>query len=222
MKSFIKGRWFPLVIAIVGILAIAFVMALFGWRITYAPELETSWECVSAIGTWAGVITSFIAIMVAVQIPSKIADRQDKIALFEKRYACYVTIQNLLLCAKQMETATVNKEIQAAFRVYMDEPDRLADDMYAAIFAVKLKQKQAIIVSGDFLFSSYNVELLQKIIDVGIDLIIESAKHSAKADDVPLSAQVEQLKTKYCKLCKEYSGTYIELMEKELQLNTHK
>lgn len=222
MKSFIKGRWFPLVIVIVGILAIAFVMALFGWRITYAPELETSWECVSAIGTWAGVITSFIAIMVAVQIPSKIADRQDKIALFEKRYACYVTIQNLLLCAKQMETATVNKEIQAAFRVYMDEPDRLADDMYAAIFAVKLKQKQAIIVSGDFLFSSYNVELLQKIIDVGIDLIIESAKHSAKADDVPLSAQVEQLKTKYCKLCKEYSGTYIELMEKELQLNTHK
>ena len=195
MKSFIKGRWFPLVIVIVGILAIAFVMALFGWRITYAPELETSWECVSAIGTWAGVITSFIAIMVAVQIPSKIADRQDKIALFEKRYACYVTIQNLLLCAKQMETATVNKEIQAAFRVYMDEPDRLADDMYAAIFAVKLKQKQAIIVSGDFLFSSYNVELLQKIIDVGIDLIIESAKHSAKADDVPLSAQVEQLKT---------------------------
>lgn len=222
MKNFIKGRWFPLIAAIVVVAVVAFIMALFGWRITYAPELETSWECVSAVGTWAGVITSFIAIMVAVQIPSKIADRQDKIALFEKRYTCYVTIQNLLLCAKQMENATVAKEVQAAFRVYMDEPDRLSSNIIAAVFAVKLKQKQTIIASGYFLFSHYNVTLLHRIIDVGVDLILNTAANSKKSDNVPLSTQAEQLKTKYCQLCKQYSDTYIKLMEKELQLNTYK
>ena len=65
-------------------------MMLFGWRFTYAPELETSWDAISAVAAWVGVIASFIAIWFAIQIPKKIADRQDKIALFEKRYDCFL------------------------------------------------------------------------------------------------------------------------------------
>ena len=57
-----------------------------GFRITYAPDLENSWEAISACAAWAGVVASFIAIWYAIQVPKKIADRQDKIALFEKRY----------------------------------------------------------------------------------------------------------------------------------------
>ena len=64
------------------------VMALFGWRITYAPELENSWNAVSAVGTWAGVIVAFFACIVAIQIPNKIAMGQDKIALYDKRMEC--------------------------------------------------------------------------------------------------------------------------------------
>lgn len=89
MKAFIKGRWFPLVIAIVGILVIAFVMALFGWRITYAPELETSWECVSAIASVASAVGTVAAVWFAIRVPKKIAEEQNRIELFEKRYQVY-------------------------------------------------------------------------------------------------------------------------------------
>ena len=85
MKKFIKGRWFPLVIAIIVVTAVAFIMALFGWRISYAPGLENSWDAVSAVAAWAGVFSSFIAIWFAIQVPKKIAEQQNKIALFEKR-----------------------------------------------------------------------------------------------------------------------------------------
>lgn len=89
MEKFIKGRWFPLAIAAIIILIITSVLFFFGFRITYAPKLENSWDAISAVAAWVGVVASFIAIWFAIQIPKKIADRQDKIALFEKRYECF-------------------------------------------------------------------------------------------------------------------------------------
>lgn len=68
---------------------VVLTMMLFGWRFTYAPELETSWDAVSSVAAWVGVISSFFAIWFAIQVPKKIAEKQNKIALFEKRYAVY-------------------------------------------------------------------------------------------------------------------------------------
>lgn len=104
MKAFIKGRWFPLVIAIVGILVIAFVMALFGWRITYAPELETSWECVSAIASVAGAVGTVAAVWFAIRV----ADKQNKIALFEKRYAVYDALRHCITFSNSMIDNTID------------------------------------------------------------------------------------------------------------------
>lgn len=85
MKKFIKGRWFPLTIVIVGEAVLLVFLYCNSFRITYAPDLENSWDAVSAFATWFGVAMSFVAIMVAIRIPKEIANRQDKIALFEKR-----------------------------------------------------------------------------------------------------------------------------------------
>lgn len=81
MKKFIKSRWFPLVMAGVTLL----VAFLLGFRITYAPELENSWEAISAVASWASVAVSAVAVWAAVQIPKKIADQQNKIALVNSR-----------------------------------------------------------------------------------------------------------------------------------------
>ena len=51
LKKFIKGRWFPLSVAVVIALIVIIGMVLFGWRITYAPELENSWEATSAVAS---------------------------------------------------------------------------------------------------------------------------------------------------------------------------
>ncbi len=49
MKDFIKGRWFPLVVAIVCVAILAAFLFVSGFRVTYAPELENSWDAVSAV-----------------------------------------------------------------------------------------------------------------------------------------------------------------------------
>lgn len=43
----------------------------------------------------AGIIAPFAAIFLSIEIPKKIADRQDKIALFEYRLECYKTFKFL-------------------------------------------------------------------------------------------------------------------------------
>lgn len=100
IKNFIRGRWFPLIVGIICLVLVAFVMSVFGWRITYAPKLENSWSAISAFADWVGVfvsvigvISSFVAIWYAIQVPKEIADRQDKIALFEKRFEVYDKLQ---------------------------------------------------------------------------------------------------------------------------------
>lgn len=96
MKKFVKGKWFPLTLAAVIAAIIAFILFLFGFRITYSPELDNNWDAVSAVAAWVGVIASFVAIWFAIQVPKKIADRQDKIALFEKRYKVYDILNNCI------------------------------------------------------------------------------------------------------------------------------
>lgn len=217
-KKVIK-RWLPWLAIVFGIACVCFFLYVAGFRIIYAPELENSWDAMSAYAAWASVIASFIAILVAIWIPKRIADRQDKIALFEKRYDCYTVIQNLLVCAKQMEDAHTNKGIQTAFRVHLGQPEKICENESATVFALQLKQKQVIIVSGEFLFPHYNTKLLQEIIDVGVDLIFKTAVSTLECGGEPLSTQAAQVKQKYCQLCKEYENTYIEQMKKELQLS---
>lgn len=219
MKKFVKGRWFPLIAVAIAAVIAALVMALFGWKLTYAPDLENSWDAVSAFAAWFGVVASFIAIIVAILVPKEIADRQDKIELFEKRMECYNTIQNLLVIARQMEDVQINKGIQVAFRVYLGQPENIVDNISATGFAVRLKQKETIIVSGEFLFPHYNTKLLQEIINVGVGLIMQTAAHDIESANAPLSAQAAKLKKEYCQLCKQYESTYLESMEKELRLN---
>ena len=60
--KFIKSRWFPLAVGFSIFILVGFVMALFGWRITYAPELENSWDAISAISTVISAIVSIIGV----------------------------------------------------------------------------------------------------------------------------------------------------------------
>lgn len=109
MKKFLKGRWFPLSVAIVAVLVIASILFFFGFRITYAPELENSWDAISAVAAWGGVIVavagvtaSFLAVWFAIRVPQKIAEQQNKIALFEKRYQVYTSTIKIIQVANRI------------------------------------------------------------------------------------------------------------------------
>jgi hypothetical protein len=50
-----------------------------GFRVTYSPELETSWEAISAIGQWTGVLVGFLIPIAAVYLQNKLDQNKEDI-----------------------------------------------------------------------------------------------------------------------------------------------
>lgn len=109
MKDFIKGRWFPFLLLLVGLVFVLLVGFLLGFRITYAPALENSWEAISGVAAWVGIVVSIlsaIASFMAVWYAIRVADKQNQIALFEKRYECFQLFEQcvtLVRCATNLK-----------------------------------------------------------------------------------------------------------------------
>lgn len=148
MREFLKGRWFPLVAAIAFLLGAIFVMSLFGWRFTYAPELENSWDAVSSVAGWASVsvsivsvVASFLAIWFAIQVPKKIAKQQDRIALFEKRYQLFIMLATWKYLAEQIAScASNNKEAQRIYSIiyeYTDVENKATNPLEKVVFTYR-------------------------------------------------------------------------------------
>ena len=102
------------ILACIGIFLLVFLYCK-GFRITYAPDLENSWDAISAFAAWSGVFMSFVAIMVAIQIPKKIADRQDRIALLEKRFEIYDILISCGVIAGLIKDGDENEDILRDF-----------------------------------------------------------------------------------------------------------
>lgn len=64
---------------------------------------------------WISVVLSGLAIWFAIQVPKKIADRQDKIALFEKRYAVYETLNHCISFSISIKESYDIKQIHMIF-----------------------------------------------------------------------------------------------------------
>lgn len=93
MKQFKEKKYFyPVVITGAVVIALV-ILRLLGFRITYT---EPNWNAISSWASWASVGASFIAIWFAIQVPKTIADRQDKIALFDKRFEVFEKIENYI------------------------------------------------------------------------------------------------------------------------------
>ena len=214
MKKFVKSRWFSLAVAAVVLLVIVVAGFFFGFRITYAPDLENSWNAISAMASWVGTIGTVSAIFAAIWV----ANRQNKIALFEKRYENYIIIQKLLACALQLEDINTNKGVQVAFRIYLDAPQNIHKNKSVYEMIVELLQMQSILLSGEFLFFNYNAELAKKIVAVGIKLLRRTASHNVENSEKPLLQDTMELKKEYIDLCETFEKNYFESMENELRL----
>ena len=118
MKQFINRKCFPLIILLLIIGLILVVGFLLGFRITYAPELENSWNAISSVATWAGVIVSVasaVASFMAVLYAVRVADYQNRIALFEKRYELYEIVFNFCTFSDSLKNATNALDIRMMF-----------------------------------------------------------------------------------------------------------
>ncbi len=152
------------------ILVIAFVLHLFSFEIVYNPKVISNWDAVSGVASWVGVIVSIVAVCVsalaiyyAIQVPKKIADRQDKIELFEKRYD---VLQSFAKCRIFYLAIIHNQDLQglqnACCRLLEIEK---FSDMTEKDFARKAGEFQYIFNQISFIFSNVSDEAMAKVYD---------------------------------------------------------
>ncbi|MGL5642826.1 MAG: hypothetical protein ACRDDM_11175, partial [Paraclostridium sp.] len=70
-----------------------------GYRFSIDESIRPDWEAMSIMVT---LLVSVITVFIAIYIPNKIAERQNKISLFEKRYDVYVKTANIFELAKSI------------------------------------------------------------------------------------------------------------------------
>ena len=201
MKAFIKGRWFPLVVAVVGTVIIAFVMALFGWRITYAPELETSWECVSAIASLIGAVGTVAAVWFAIRV----ADKQNKIALFEKRHDVFDMLACCKTFADMIKSAKCKTDVRQFFLMSFckySENDRVEDmDFITSKYVVVLD----VLRKSQFILNSDVTSYIQSLTKLLLVIVRESV---IKTDNDTMNDEMQSAIHSYMGLMAEdiYQG----------------
>lgn len=133
------------------------------FRITYAPNLENSWDAISAFAAWAGVIVaivsvvaSFLAVWYAIQVPKQIADRQDKIALFEKRFECFQLFKQCYVLYKRSKDGEGIKDIkeQCYYMLEIEKPTDLTKESFKS----KLSHFERLLHQMEFLFPEIKEE----------------------------------------------------------------
>lgn len=126
MKKLIKK---PFLWLVVTELLAAIILFFCGFRITYAPDLENSWEAISACAGWASVVVAGLAIYYAIRVPQKIAAEQNRIALFEKRHDFYITFCKCISFCRSLEIVSNGNEARRIFyHVFSEDPTELKDE----------------------------------------------------------------------------------------------
>jgi hypothetical protein len=122
------GIWIVIIICVLII-----TLYLCGFRITYNPVLDNSWDAISATASWFGAIISLFALVVAIRIPAVIAEQQNKIALFERRSDVYSKLVTIFYDTPLMHTAFINEHdkrhnVKQSFPHYNLYTKRKADE----------------------------------------------------------------------------------------------
>lgn len=215
MKKFKDKKYFrPAVIA--GAIAVVLgVLHLLGFRITF---IEPNWDAISAWAAWVGVAASFIAIWFTIQIPKKIADRQDKIALFGKRFECYMIIQNFLGLSTYLENVNNANRVLCCYQVILNGKLGVREKITNESTLADMNRAESILISGGFLFSTYDVQLWENVLDALSQLMVSLDRRSPHLPDEQLTDDELVYKNKFCHLCKKFEEEYLEGLEQEMDL----
>lgn len=206
LNSKILPNWMLLIF-----MAAVVVFAIFGWKITYDPNLENSWSAIEAVGVWVSAVISGVAIWFAVSAPKHIAQEQNKIALFEKRFASYSVFLKYISFAEILRQIENPKQLSQAFLLnFMEYGD--AADPKELIVMIKNDEQQ--LMSGLFLFSDFCDggtihNILQGMLDVAGLMQCKEIEFS-KADKNKMIL--------VCDRCELFEKKYMEKMRRQLTI----
>lgn len=207
LKSKILPNWVLLIFII-----IVSILAMFGWRITYNPQLENSWSAIDAVGGWVSSIISGVAIWFAVSVPKHIAQDQNNIALFEKKFASYSVFLKYTSFAETIRNIKTRDQLRRAFSLnFMEHGD--VTDLKELILIIKNDEKQ--LMSGLFLFSNF---CDGKTIHNILKEILEVA-NLMQNEEINFSEKDKNKVTIFCDNCKLFTKNYMGEMRKQLTIN---
>lgn len=190
MQIKLKSKGF-LCFVVVLCLGLVFLLLMYqmGFRITYAPDLENSWNAISGTASWVSAIASFLAVWSAIQVPKKIAERQIKVDLFEKRYRVYRT---LILCDSFSALVSISTGLADIEIFFYQSFCNIAEEpkMYQyKLFAAKYVQVTETLAESKFLFSEdiwkgvcKIIESIQKLVPTGEKGMSKEEFDKAKQD----------------------------------------
>ena len=162
----------------IGMIVIAtIVLWLSSFEVVYDPKIITNWDAVAGVATWGSVIVSIAAVVVsglaiyyAIQVPKKIADRQDKIALFEKRYEAVQVYEKCINLYNAVSKNIKIDEFHNTFRIFFT--DRTLDELDGHYLTEKMCYIESILHEFPLLFpqiSENDVCLLYNVLN---DLLV--------------------------------------------------
>lgn len=216
MRGLMRNKKFRFSIFIIAALV---VLYLIGFRITYAPWLDNNWDAISAAAAWAGAIATSVAIWFAVQSPKKIATQQNKIALFEKRLGCFTAVAKLIAFSNQIDdTGKTNKDIHTAYKLFLGEPDDFSVTQAVGHAVAGMVKIEGVIISGEFLFLGYDVELVQSAIVSIRELLVATACRSVEEAEQPISIDAGQIVQRLSTICGTIEQSLIPMMEEKLKV----
>lgn len=190
-------------------------------KLSFNPE--TFWAAVSAVGT-------IVAVFAAIRIPKKIANQQNKIALFEKRLECYTILNSLMQLSEELSDLDSYHEISATFSYWVSPKHKIKYynpidknkmqiiklDQYLSTEAM-LEAYKKTIYSGEFIFSNYDVDSAIKLIDSAY-AINEAFNSSAITTDMSAEASVIKIKDDFVSNCEYFSKNYMQQIKSDLNL----
>lgn len=222
MKDFIKGKWFPFLLLLVGLVVVLLGGFLLGFRITYAPALENSWEAISGVAAWVSILVSvasvgasFVAVWAAIQVPKKIAEQQNKIALFEKRNEIYEIVFTCAPFSKQIANAKnwydIQQNFYIAFCYDVWDTSKIEDSEFLMIKYLLMSHKMN---SISFVFKNREIVVQIKKLQDMLNSVVVGAFQKKNIQD--LNVRIQNL-SDY--IDSENYKKLIKAMQKELNLN---
>lgn len=192
-------------------LGVVLVFALFGARITYDRAIPVNWDAISACAGWAAVVVSGLAIYYAIQVPKKIAEEQNKIALFEKRYSFYINLCKIISFAHALESIPIRTQDEAVrlfYNMFTDSTEEQNEKM-VRVSAIHIQYGiVANLGQAEYLFHLASDKPIEKLLDDVIALL--SSNRTGKE----FLTCCENLKTSTAKV----QETLIPIIEEQLKL----
>lgn len=155
-----------LIICIAVVLMVVLILFLLGFRIIYNPNLENSWDAISAIATWVSVIVSGLALLVAIHIPKIIASKQNKIALFERRHEYYIVFCRCIAYAEMINQDFSKSQLRETYVVMLSDnitADRSVESINYTLTPLRYKTVSTM-SQGSFLFDFNTDEFIEPLL----------------------------------------------------------